>query len=1769
MKPKQTLLIATLLALTSSPIWATNPLGETCSSGCKPCCEGENDGTGTGSTSDALEAKSLQWAIQVGIARYPKPTTFTHLAQAAYEKNGNLPDYNQLFGRYFSSSPLQQRQIHLELSQPQLSSATFHPSCLYLESEALFEIYEKPASNGFPKYIHQILTSDAFTLIEALPTPGSGWRLRVWKRDAAPLVKSEGYYVTSEFSAKTPLSDMVFKRPPDSNDNNSLLYIKKVTTGLSGTRTTTNKIVQTLDDSGKPLTVTSSVYAGEGTIGPILSQENLTYSERGPKVWDYTIVRETWTSSVDESGAIGSLSLTEKTREDYDDFSTTEIGGQLGMKRLVSTTEAYNVAGQSPQTTTYTYIHNPENPTTHGRTQSITRPDGSWNYSEYSISPSSPVAITTEYSGWKNLTMAQRIDARKTVTTTSANETLVETSVAGQLVSKSRTTIGVDSGDPVTTAEKWDGSAWHTTKTAYHPDSATESEAGRIKWIENSDGTATTYAYETVNNELVTTTRTGAGSRSGITAGVETKTTYGLGNFPIAQITKDIASGLTIERWDTDLSYNGGFDAIGRPIKRIYNADVADYDISQYACCGLELSRDRMGATTTYTRDAMKRVYKEQVKATPASPAVITFTAVNGLTTTRTRRRGSSDSIFLGSNTRSLDGLTHTSTGPALKSSAVADRPVTTTVITHSATGDIETTTYADASTAISTSFLDGRPKSISGTAVPDMTYDYATHAESGGGETSTTTASGVITTEFTDLLGRALKTVSTATGTTTYNYHPTDANVAQGSRGKLLSVTDGDNVTVTYGYNDEGERTTTSRTIPLAGGATATQVTTIAKDVISNITLHGVSLGVSLRNTQTVSSTGVAAITTNVSYTSIDGLMSGSSSFGSQTLNITTRPNTNGIVTRTTMQPDGTRRVETLSHGRTTRVENQDNSAARNIINATNYGYDQHQRLVSISESRTGPNGITTNSDFTESGDPLTSTQGATAPNIRITNITKDILGRTIQTTLPDNSVTYTSYWPTGQVKAQWGSQKNPVFHIYDEQNRLIELHTWQTDPAINQATATPPAGSAKTQWIYDTATGHLNRKQYPDSNGTNYTYTDAGKIKTRTWQRGITTTYGYNHGMLTTTNYSDGITPNVTITYDSLGRQQSSTNGLATSTFTYAADLRPDKETITYAIDGQSSFTRVIDHADRSLGRDTGWTLNQLDANGNLGATDNTVTYGYSSTTGRLETVANSTDTFTYTYLEKSNLLKTVTKGASGVNPALVTTRSYESTRDVLTSIQNKAGETTRSTYIYSVVNGGVNSIGQRKGVRTNFNLGGAHTANPGDTSWSYDNLGQLTSANHGSNDSIDRAYQYDAIGNRTFAEKGAPQIPTTPGLNTTGYTANALNQYNAITAYNTSGVAGTPIAPVFDADGNMEQGPLPVSPGTNCTLVWDAENRLIEVKSASNVTLVKYAYDALSRRISRNVSASPNSYTLYLYDGWNCIAEWNANSQSATLTTTRTWGLDLSSTPQGAGGVGGLLSEKQGNNTFYPTYDGNGNISEYLAADGSTAAHYEYDPFGNIVKESYASAYDTSSFSYKFSTKPLDQATGLYYYGYRYYDPQTGKWPSRDPIEEEGGVNLYGFVGNDGVNWWDLLGRKKPCCGKVEYNPNNQCCENEKVVQKVILYVFQGRLGGDGDKICNGGTMSHSYVSGNTNGIPSYGKHPRKFGQEGSPFKGPGYVNREDTSRPNGDPGRDPSKATKTRRLVCPAEKERMLKEGPTKTPYTFIENNCHDWAQGYTN
>jgi RHS repeat-associated protein len=85
-----------------------------------------------------------------------------------------------------------------------------------------------------------------------------------------------------------------------------------------------------------------------------------------------------------------------------------------------------------------------------------------------------------------------------------------------------------------------------------------------------------------------------------------------------------------------------------------------------------------------------------------------------------------------------------------------------------------------------------------------------------------------------------------------------------------------------------------------------------------------------------------------------------------------------------------------------------------------------------------------------------------------------------------------------------------------------------------------------------------------------------------------------------------------------------------------------------------------------------------------------------------------------------------------------------------------------------------------------------------------------------------------------------------------------------------------------------------------------------------------------------------------------------------------------------------------------------------------------HLQYGPCGEPIATSGAYA---DKNPVRFSTKYTDDETGLVYYGRRYYDPRNGRFLGRDPIEEAGGLNLYGFVGNSPVNRWDILGMVTP--------------------------------------------------------------------------------------------------------------------------------------------
>ena len=116
----------------------------------------------------------------------------------------------------------------------------------------------------------------------------------------------------------------------------------------------------------------------------------------------------------------------------------------------------------------------------------------------------------------------------------------------------------------------------------------------------------------------------------------------------------------------------------------------------------------------------------------------------------------------------------------------------------------------------------------------------------------------------------------------------------------------------------------------------------------------------------------------------------------------------------------------------------------------------------------------------------------------------------------------------------------------------------------------------------------------------------------------------------------------------------------------------------------------------------------------------------------------------------------------------------------------------------------------------------------------------------------------------------------------------------------------------------------------------------------------------------------------------------------SNNPTVSYTR--GNDLSGSLEGAGGIGGLLARSSGYSggawTSHACYhaDGNGNITCLINTNQSVVASYRYDPFGNTLSSSGTLA---AANLYRFSSKQIDTFTGMYYYGYRFYDPVVQRW------------------------------------------------------------------------------------------------------------------------------------------------------------------------------
>jgi len=191
----------------------------------------------------------------------------------------------------------------------------------------------------------------------------------------------------------------------------------------------------------------------------------------------------------------------------------------------------------------------------------------------------------------------------------------------------------------------------------------------------------------------------------------------------------------------------------------------------------------------------------------------------------------------------------------------------------------------------------------------------------------------------------------------------------------------------------------------------------------------------------------------------------------------------------------------------------------------------------------------------------------------------------------------------------------------------------------------------------------------------------------------------------------------------------------------------------------------------------------------------------------------------------------------------------------------------------------------------------------------------------------------------------------------------------------------------------------------------LEYDDNDRLTRVTEGNQQT--EYAYDGYGRRHLRRELQQVNGAWLvmntcyYVYAGWNVIRE-----ETTRGSVDYVHGLELLS----------RRSTVPGEETVYYETDANGNIVLLVNEYGQVVGRYEYDSYGNLLLASGPMALINR---YRYSGKEYDPRTRLYYYGYRFYDPLWQRWTSRDLIEELGGINLYGFVGNDPINFVDPYG------------------------------------------------------------------------------------------------------------------------------------------------
>lgn len=686
---------------------------------------------------------------------------------------------------------------------------------------------------------------------------------------------------------------------------------------------------------------------------------------------------------------------------------------------------------------------------------------------------------------------------------------------------------------------------------------------------------------------------------------------------------------------------------------------------------------------------------------------------------------------------------------------------------------------------------------------------------------------------------------------------------------------------------------------------------------------------------------------------------------------------------------------------------------------------------------------------------------------------------GVTIETKI-ENGITTTHTYCYGVLKSSQNAANGLVEYIYDEFNRSIGYNYTEDSvdksicnvldnngnilsvtqavgadartihysyDALNRKTQeTTPAGQSAV-YSYD-AQGHITAvsgNTYPQ----NYTYDIQGRVTAITTYRSNTdietTTFIYdNRGRMQKRIYPDNATEQFTYhgdgnikcvinsrnqvlgcSYDAFNRLTSVQGNGIYWEFAYdyrGSMIRADNGEY-YQDFGYDEYGNLISENFSDIPAELTYFYDGYKRYAGYSFDGRQVRYSYSSDTGILSNISSENWSFAYARVSGgSSISQTITKRNNNIIHSVI--RTYNPLGD-LTDIGG---------YGYTV-----NLDGRRESAVQLDNKV---------WNYSYDNFNQVVNGvlNNGEMQVSNHSYAYDMIGNRTASnDNGVAKV----------YAANNLNQYTEI--------SGTEFE--YDPDGNL------LSDGA-FVYEYDAQNQLISISNDTDKEI--FVYDFMGRRIAtEKYFKSGEEWVLttrrrYVYQQWNVIAEYVNGIKEKTYI----WGEDLSGSLQDAGGVGGLLLEQNSNGEFLPVYDGNGNIIAYKNSNGNTVAAYSYDPFGNVI------SHIGMVFTYKFSTKPQDDLSGLYYYGYRFYQPNIGRWINRDPSKENGGINLYGFVGCS-INNWDILGLDT-CTDLPEYSEESGIGPIQKMGLKFRVYGKQSFSPQICKTCCNGKTKKYQKIN-----------------------------------------------------------------------------------------